>query len=243
MRRRLDDVPVEEIAPFVPFEEMLCRMAWKHSESVTLIGPPDRGKSTLAIELLKQRRNVVALITKPKDNELKRNLERNGYREFVHGIPSPLVARRVTLWPKAATLTDTVRQAALVRQYLEQVWREGDRALYLDEVHYLAEMLHLARLIKMLETQGRTNGISVVAGFQRPAWVPRDVYSSAKHLFIFGTNDEVDIKALGGIGGMSSMKIRRVVEHLGTDAADPHDFLYAGTRTGTLLRSRLILPK
>jgi hypothetical protein len=78
-----------------------------------------------------------------------------------------------------------------------------------------------------------------MAGFQRPAWVPRDAYSQATHLFVFGTNDNEDIRSLGGLGGMSTNEIRYAVQWLASDAVRFHQFLYVNTRTGTLARSTL----
>jgi len=239
VRRRLDDVPVDELAPFVPFDELVRIMAWRPDEHVTFIGPTRRGKTTLAMELLDQRRNVVVLATKPRDEPFRKLAVEHGYRQFDE-IPHHTVARRVLIWPKPASLSDPGPQRVLIPRALDVVYRHGNRTVYADEVHYLSEQLHLGPRLKTMWTQGASSGVALVASFQRPAWVPRDAYSSATHVFVFGTNDEEDIKRLGGIGGMSTMAVRRCVEHLATSGANKYEFVYLNTRIGRMVRSRLV---
>lgn len=241
-RRSSAPTDVEALAPFVEWPDLVALMGYRHDEHVTIIGPTGRGKTTIALELLKLRRNVVVIATKPKDETLD-GLVRS--REYVKAlaIPNVAVARRVVVWPRIAKVTDlaaqTRAQSEIVGRALDQIFSEGNRAVLVDEVHYAAEFLRMAPRLKLIWQQGRSNGVSLIAGFQRPAWVPRDAYSSATHLFVFGTNDQEDIRSLGGLGGMNSNDIRSVVAWLAGDERRRHEFLYVNTRTGNMVRSRL----
>lgn len=228
---------VDEIAPLVPWADLVATMGYRFDESVTLVGPPGRGKTTVGLQLLELRKNAVIVATKPNDKMLEDYVRTHGYRKALT-LPNVAVARRVVVWPKSRNIGGVATQKAVIGRVLDQVYEEGNRAIFADEVHYLAEFLHMGPRLKMIWTQGRSNGISLIAGFQRPAWVPRDAYSSATHLFLFGSADDTDAKALGGIGGLDSKLIRHVVKWLAADASRRHEFLYLNTRTGNMVRSR-----
>lgn len=232
------EIDVDEVAPFVEFPELVAAAAYRHDEHVTIVGPTGCGKTTIALELLRLRRNVVIIGTKPKDPTLERLLKSREYVR-VTTLPHVSVARRLIVWPRMRSIVDTKTQSAIIGAVMDQAFREGNRTLCSDETHYLAEFLRLAPRLKLWWTQGRSNGLSLVACFQRPAWVPRDAYSSATHLFLFGTADDTDAKALGGIGGLDSSTIRYVVKWLAHDKNRRHEFLYVNTRTGYMVRSRL----
>ncbi len=238
MARSNAELDVEEIAPFVEFPALVAAMNYRHDEHVTIVGPTGRGKTTIALELLKLRRNVVVIGTKSEDKVL-RGLVRS--KEYVRSntLPSPAVARRVIVWPKFTGIDDVETQRRIIAGVFDQAFRERNRTILADELHYLAEFLRMGPRLKLWWTQGRSAGCSLIAGFQRPAWVPRDAYSSATHLFIFGTADDNDAKALGGIGGLNSRTIRYVVQWLEQDPSRFHEFLYVNTRTGYMVRSRL----
>jgi hypothetical protein len=82
--------------------------------------------------------------------------------------------------------------------------------------------------------QSRSLGISLVASTQRPAWVPRELYTSATHLFFWRTNDETDLKSLSGIGFRSARLISEIVANL-----DQYETLYINTRTGRMCRTKV----
>lgn len=232
---------IDEVAPFQEWGDLLATMDYRYDEHVTIIGPTGRGKTTLALEVLQARRNVAILATKPvgKDSTLVAVSGKRGPYLRTLSVPSPAVARRFVVWPRMDGIEDTKGQAAVMKSVMDQMFREGNRAVLVDEVHYFTEFLHMGRYLKLWWTQGRSIGLSLVAGFQRPAWVPRDAYSSATHIFIFGTNEREDIRAISGFGGMSTDGVRFAVAWLASDPARFHQFLYINTRTGIIRRSTL----
>ena len=80
--------------------------------------------------------------------------------------------------------------------------------------------------------QGRALDLSLVAGTQRPAWVPLEMYSQATHVFFWRTSDRRDLDRIGGLGAHDPQTIRAVVRNL-----RKHEALYVNTRTGALVRT------
>jgi len=78
---------------------------------------------------------------------------------------------------------------------LEKVWRQGGWTVALDELLYL-DRLGLRKPIERLLTQGRSKGISVLVGMQRPAQVTRFAISESMHVLSFGLEGR-DAKELG----------------------------------------------
>jgi hypothetical protein len=71
------------------------------------------------------------------------------------------------------------------RDALERAWIQGGWTVYGDELFYLSERLRLAEPIERLLTQGRSKGISVALGMQRPARVTRFAISESTHVLSF----------------------------------------------------------
>jgi hypothetical protein len=78
---------------------------------------------------------------------------------------------------------------------LEKVWHQGGWTVALDELLYL-DRLGLRKPIERLLTQGRSKGISVLVGMQRPAQVTRFAISESMHVLSFGLEGR-DAKELG----------------------------------------------
>jgi hypothetical protein len=78
---------------------------------------------------------------------------------------------------------------------LEKAWLQGGWTVLLDELLYL-DRLGLRKSIERLLTQGRSKGISVLVGMQRPAQVTRFAISESMHILSFGLEGR-DAKELG----------------------------------------------
>lgn len=231
MARLPDGPPPPESAPFVPWEQFYDRFDWRQGEHVALVGPTGRGKTTLALSILPKRSWAVIIGTKPKDDTL------SGLRKFGwHRIPEwppPARRNRVILWPKWKGDGDSANQARVIREAIDKVFHQHAWCVFMDDTQYLTDHLGLGRMLRMMWLQGRSINVSTVAATQRPVWVPREMWSQSTHHFIWGTQDEQDLKALGGFGGMNAGIIRRWVANLGE-----HEVLYLNTRNGTMLRTQ-----
>jgi hypothetical protein len=214
------------------------RRNWKADQHVSLIGPTGGGKTTLALQIIDRRANTVILATKPEDKTMNRLLKdrSRGYKRMTKWDPHVL-DKRIVLWPPLRDLDkDTDVQRRVMQQALKQIFAEGRRCVMADELRYLCDKLRCRNYFEMIWLQGRSIKIPLVAIGQRPAWLPREIYSQADHLFFWRTQDEDDLKSIGGCGASNSRQIRELVAELPL-----HEVLYLNTRNGTLLRTKVEL--
>lgn len=226
---------------------------WRHEagEHVTVIGPTGTGKTTLLRALLAKKLDqgaaVVVLATKPRDANLDRWAREDGLtvvREWppkwpiykrqppdVDGLPWDL---RVMLWPHLRGAEDVPAMQATHRAALGETFRQGDWVVVAEELLYLCDVLRLEDELITDWTQGRSNGVSLFGASQRPVDIPLYAYSSATHLFFFGDSDEVNLKRIQGLGGLSGTAVRETVR-----ALPHHDVLYVNTRHRVMIRTRV----
>ncbi|MFD7908343.1 hypothetical protein ACFV4G_39645 [Kitasatospora sp. NPDC059747] len=201
---------------------------------MTFVGPTGSGKTTLATQLLDRRQFVVALGTKPRDSSLDKLIRGKKYRRIREWPPPPLAGRksqRVVLWPLFRRPEDMANQQQQIDRALREMFTQGGWTVFADELFYLCHMLRLTKLLETYWTQGRSIGLSLVGGTQRPFHVPLFAYSQATHLFAWKINDERDLKRIGGLGGLSSKFIQETIMTL-----EKHEVLYVNTRDGEVMR-------
>jgi len=206
------------------------------AQHVTIMGPTGTGKSTLAMQIAERREYVAVLAAKPRDTHMSAMLRAGGYRNVSRLPEAGAGVRRVALWPRNDGLESQPMQRQVFGDALAHAFRVGVWHMVIDEGHYLADTLGLGDRIKTALQMGRSNGHGLILCAQRPAWLPRDVYSAADHLFLFRTNDAADLKAVSGLNGMNEKIVRAAISDL-----DPstHSFLHIDTRRRTLSISAL----
>lgn len=208
------------------------RFAWRQGEHITLIGPTGAGKTTLALALLPQRQYVIAYGTKPKDRTLD-SLVREGWRKVksVDKMPNHITDRnrRLVFWPDYRSPDDEANQAYQIGQSLRRSFTDGGWCLFVDETWWFTHKLGLKGWLEALWTQGRSIGLSIVAGTQRPAHIPLLAYDQATHVFFWRDNDERNLSRISGMNGLNARTIKETVSTLG-----PHEVLYVNTRTSAM---------
>lgn len=217
----------------VDWPTFLERLDWRQGEHVALVGPTGRGKTTLALELLPHRSHTVVIASKPKDGTLARLRRTDGYQLIRRWPPRNGDVRRVLLWPRFTRTSDTGPQSKTIHHALESIFVEGGWCVFVDDVQYL-QLIGLRNLLRVLWLQARSVRISVVAATQRPVHVPREMWSSSTHVFIWNTSDPDDLRSLSGFGGIDSRRVRAIVQELGK-----YEVLYINTRTGLMAVTRV----
>lgn len=204
--------------------------SWRQGEHVAAVGPTGTGKTTLALSILPIRTYTVILATKPKDRTLD-GMRRRGW-VITDRWRRRESENRIVLWPKARGLHDAERQARILDHGLDSMFRAGGWTVLVDDTQYLAS-IGLRQTLSTLWVNARSAGVTVVAGSQRPVWVPREMWSQSSHLFLFPVTDREDLKALAGFGArLDAQLVRSVVSSLDPDR---HECAYVDVRRGRIL--------
>lgn len=228
-----------ERAPVIDWSTFLRWFNWKQGEHVGVIGPTGQGKTTFALAILPKRQYIVGLGTKPKDRTLERFGNQYGF-ERIHRwnpISDPLLHPRRLLWPDATSLYAARRQRAEFKYGLSSIYRQGNWTVYVDELWYLVHHLKLETEVRVYLLQARSNGVSLVVGTQRPAFVPLEVYDQSSWLVFFRDNDETNLKRISGISWVSRREVMLLVSSL-----EQHQALVVNTRTGEMVRTTVGSP-
>lgn len=202
--------------PHLPWQDFVAQLDWRQGEHTTLIGPTGQGKTTLGKELLRYREarrgHIVLVATKPRDRNLMAGLRGRGYRR-IRDWPPGARDNRVILWPQYRQPGDDQEQARAIESAFSAIFDQGHWCVYVDELPWLLR-IGLDDWLTALWMQGRALDVTVVASTQRPRHVPLAAYSSSTHLFFWRTNDEQDLRRIGGLGVLSSAAIRDTVSAL-----------------------------
>lgn len=224
----------------VPYSQFLERLNWQQGEHIGMIGPTGSGKTTLSLSLMDRRGYVCVIGTKPKDDTLSKFAKQNDYK-IISEFPQffdPVTHSKLVLWPKMKEMRHQSSQRMAIGHALQTMFKQGNWAINADELSYISKELNLEPHLKLIWQQGRSIGLSLIAGTQRPAYVPLLIYDQSTHLFFWRDNDEVNLKRIGGIGSLNSRLIRHTVA-----ALPRHVFLYLNSRTGEMLMSKVNIEK
>lgn len=195
---------------------------WRPGEHILVIGQTGRGKTYLAARLLKLRPHVVAFKTKddPEDAVTWRGYARIRRSRDIDNVRHD----RFLLMPGPA-LADKAREG---RELLARIKRQRHWCLYIDEMLTAEHRLRLTDPIEELLTEGRSAGISIVAGAQRPVDISRYAGAMASHAFVF-RGDGGDART---IGERLTSDLRPIVPRLGD-----HEFAFFSPINSILIRS------
>lgn len=216
----------------LPWNEFYARMRWEQGEHVSLIGPTGHGKTTVGDALMLRRKYVTVLALKPADTTLD-NLYQHGFEKVVTW-PPPAGVNRVLLWPLYRGPEDRPHQAEIMRKALLGMFHDGGWTCFADELRRLTSM-GLGPILEEWWQQGRSVLLSLVAGMQRPAWVPLAAYSQVTHLFLWRNRDEGDLKRISEMaaGVLPRKELVQIISTLGF-----YEFLYVDTARDWVVKSQ-----
>jgi hypothetical protein len=221
-------------APRIPWDSFITRiLRWEAGEHFSLIGNTGQGKTTMMLNLLPLHPFVVVFATKPRDKTMTALINTGYLRMDRWRSLDPNQYPRRALWPDATRIDSDQLQKDVFHDAFARIYREGHWTVAIDETWWLSNVLGLDKDIKTYLLQARSLDISLLLATQRPAWVPREMYTQSTHLMFWRTNDETDLRSLSGIGYKSASVIQDAVMNL-----ESHQTLYINTRTGFMCRTR-----
>ena len=197
---------------------------FKQGEHILLCGPTGCGKTTVAAEILRDRKYIVAFKTKVKDDSYKKlNLKEihkwpatwwSGTRLMLSPAPVPNIDMMIT------------RREALFKRCFNHLSMDTGWTIYCDETLHMIEFLHMTNHIAVLHEQARSAGETMVLATQRPSKIPLLAYSGTTHFFIWKTTFDDDVKRLADLGGKHRKELAEAIMSLGK-----HDYIYINKDT------------
>lgn len=248
----------------VGWEELWSeRLDWEPGEHVSYIGTTGSGKTTAIVSLLEMTpQHAVLIVTKNRDRLVTRLPAERGWKlarepEDVFRLMGKLTPRdrewwngererppqRIVYWPALPAGTSLEERGELLRgrvaAILDRSYERGDVTVAIDETTFASEELGLRRSLNQFWNEGRSSGISIVAGMQRPALVPKVSRSQATYLGIFRTPEPDDQRALAEMAGFAD---RSTLRHE-IDSLPRFHHLLVNTRSGDMYVTRVVIRK
>lgn len=219
-------------------------------EHVALIGPNGTGKTTFGMKLLPESlelnpkvRGVVLAMKPPYRMEKQKNGKRvkvsgdSTVTEFANRdnakiirqwpLPMPLPFRDDpkywVLWPEHSFDPDKDNwdHYQMFRKCILSCYKEGNWNVFADETYSLCHELGLDKEVITVLSKGRSMNTAMWCATQRPAYVPRAVYSNSMHLFLWHDPDVQARKRYAEIGGFNPRLIEAATAEL-----ERHSCLY-----------------
>jgi ABC-type oligopeptide transport system ATPase subunit len=149
----------------------------KQGQHLVITGRTGSGKSYLASSLLLERPYLLVLRSKKDDIHYPTDRRVTTLKTARQAMENTQL-RRIEVEPEYDA------QGDIFGEVLDRAYKQGGWTIYVDEGYRLEQLKLRPELEKHL-TQGRSLGISMVVGIQRPAWVSRFTLSEASHALSF----------------------------------------------------------
>lgn len=226
------DVFVAEWGTFLRF----MRDRWEPGQHIANIGPTGEGKTTVAAQLLAQRKYVLALDPKGEDETLSASgftrvtsLPRPhpwspGYRyspkgRTWHAIEQDIAegrpARLIVGGPSDSLEADA-RLIRLMNDAIAYARHARGWTLYVDEFELVSSqrMFRLGPPVERMLISARRAKTSVFTSFQAAAWVSKHATRQARYAVVYSTGDRDMIKSVAQSMGRDWRALAEAVDEL-----------------------------
>ena len=115
------------------------------------------------------------------------------------------------------------------RKFCKFAFNTGNCVVVIDEVHAYVTKQKILKEYNDIILSGRPRGISCVSISTRPASLPNNVLTNAKHVFTFRLNLESDVKFLEGWLGAEVWQVvqkNKRMKHQDLPEVPEHSFYY-----------------
>lgn len=201
-------------------------------EHLEIVGPTGSGKSFLLVDVMKERvrrraTSMVYIATKQADSTIKEL----GW-EVTDTWRGVTQHEQVVFWPRTKALGTRRKeyQAAKIEELLNHLWQpDANTVVIFDEFVYIEGLSREVKdLLNMYLREGRSHGLTVVAGKQRVQGTMRDMHSETDWKIAFKMNDRDDNERLAQLFGNKREWVP-VIESLDRER---HEFLIQHKLTG-----------
>jgi ABC-type oligopeptide transport system ATPase subunit len=193
---------------------------WEQGEHVSVVGDTGSGKTFLLSRLLPLRGYVVFLKTKA-DSTVDRQFQ--GFAKIRTVAAMSVSEHYYVLDPSPG------KRTGVFEHFLEKALAEGGWTVAIDELFYAQNKLGLGSYIEEFLTQGRSQGLTVVAGMQRPVSVTRFALAESTWTFVFSQEGR-DAKTVAEV---TTPRMRPEVETL-----NRYEFACFNRKTRRIVRGR-----
>lgn len=178
------------------------------AEHIEAEGQNGSGKSYLIATIMQQRAarfdtGMIGLVTKQTDD----SMPLLGWPQ-VTSLNEVKKYRQMLFWPQTSLKGEDKEKyhEKVIFELLDGLWpepgKQANMVLYFDEVRYVEALSRrLKKLVRMYWREGRSHGISIIAGAQRPLEMVRDMHSEAKWRAVFQPSDEADYERFAQLLG------------------------------------------
>lgn len=204
------------------------------AEHVEAEGQNGSGKSYLIATMMQQRAarfdtGMIGLVTKQTDD----SMPLLGWPQIT-SLNEVKKYRQMLFWPQTSLKGEDKEKyhEKVIFELLDGLWpepgKQANMVLYFDEVRYVEALSRrLKKLVRMYWREGRSHGISIIAGAQRPLEMVRDMHSEAKWRAVFQPSDEADYERFAQLLGPPKLW-EPVLRGLDNDA---HEFVLRNSST------------
>lgn len=226
-----------ETPPVISWNNWITEQAAESTQKQhkLFVGPTQSGKTSLMRVMLRLRKYVVVIGTKPRDPSLDKYID-EGYTRINQWPPRAKDLKpkkdgsvRLLLWPEMTEYGDLRKHRETFKRCFGDIFTEGGWSLGCDEGLWIASRkgLGLDSELADIAYGAASNNVSLHLAIQRPSGLSRVTWSSVSDAYVFHLGVTNDVRELASLGTYSPLDAAKVIRNL-----RGHQFLRLPCRGG-----------